>query len=233
MQYKKEQFMKLAVFDLDHTLLPIDSDKTWGTFCVEQGWVDGDDFALRNQKFSEDYHRGCLDILEYTEFSTKVLLGKTPEQLAAMYQGYFDNVVTPALLPQAHALLNQYRDSGDWTLLLITATNAFVAGPIAQAFGFEHWLAVDLLRTPEGGWVNQVLGIPSLGQGKVDRLLQWLEANGKSWSDVSDSVMYSDSINDLPLLSFVDKAVATNPDPALLAVAQERGWEILHLFEKE
>jgi HAD superfamily hydrolase (TIGR01490 family) len=132
---------------------------------------------------------------------------------------------------EALALVQQHRAAGD-QLVIVTATNEFVTGPIAQAFGVEELIAVRLERGPDGWITGEIVGVPSLREGKVTRLGQWLAARGLGWADV-EVTFYSDSTNDLPLLEAVDHPVATNPDVRLRAIAGERGWRILDLFKEK
>jgi hypothetical protein len=223
---------KLALFDLDHTLLPIDSDYSWGQFTAARGWTDPVEFTRQNDAFYTQYKAGTLDIYEYARFATAAFVRQGEAQSLAAHADYMRTVVQPALKPQALQLVQQHKDEGA-TVIVVTATNEFVTRPIAQALGADALMAVDLERdtAPGGsGWfTGEVRGIPSFREGKVLRVEAWLAARGLGWGDVH-STFYSDSINDLPLLEKADIAVATNPDDPLRAIAQERGWRILELF---
>jgi HAD superfamily hydrolase (TIGR01490 family) len=223
---------KLALFDLDHTLLPIDSDYSWGQFTAARGWTDPVEFTRQNDAFYTQYKAGTLDIYEYARFATAAFVRQGQAQSLAAHADYMRTVVQPALTPQAMELVQRHKDEGA-TVIVVTATNEFVTRPIAQALGADELMAVDLERdtTPGGsGWfTGEVRGIPSFREGKVLRVEAWLAARGLGWDDVH-STFYSDSINDLPLLEKADIAVATNPDDPLRAIAQERGWRILELF---
>jgi HAD superfamily phosphoserine phosphatase-like hydrolase len=128
--------------------------------------------------------------------------------------------------------VQDHQAAGD-TVIIVTATNAFVTRPIATAFGVEDLIAVDLVKddAPGGtGWyTGEIAGVPSFREGKVTRVDQWLSDRGLGWESVH-TTFYSDSINDVPLMEKADVAVATNPDARLRALAQERGWRILDLF---
>ena len=223
---------KLALFDLDHTLLPIDSDYSWGQFTAARGWTDAVEFTRQNDAFYTQYKAGTLDIFEYARFATAAFVRQGEAMSVAAHADYMRTVVQPALKPQAMQLVQQHKDAGA-TVIIITATNEFVTRPIAQALGADELMAVDLERdsTPGGsGWfTGEVRGIPSFREGKVLRVEAWLAARGLGWGDVH-STFYSDSINDLPLLEKANVPVATNPDEPLRAIAQARGWRILELF---
>jgi HAD superfamily hydrolase (TIGR01490 family) len=223
---------KLALFDLDHTLLPIDSDYTWGQFTAARGWTDPVEFTRQNDGFYTQYKAGTLDIYAYARFATAAFVRQGEARSLAAHADFMRTVVQPALKPQAMQLVQQHKDEGA-TVIVVTATNEFVTRPIAQAFGADELMAVDLERdaTPGGsGWfTGEVRGIPSFREGKVLRVEAWLAARGLGWADVH-STFYSDSINDLPLLEKANVPVATNPDEPLRAIAQARGWRILELF---
>lgn len=221
----------LALFDLDHTLLPIDSDYSWGQFTQTLGWVNPEVFGRQNDAFYAHYQAGTLDIHAYVRFATEAFRLRPLEEAQAAHARFMREVVQPAIRPQALALLQKHRDAGH-RIVIITATNEFVTRPIAQALGVQELIAVELERDAQGRYSGEILGIPSMREGKVKRLQQWLDAQGLDWDGV-ESTFYSDSRNDLPLLERVNHPVATNPDATLRAVAHERGWPILDLFPKE
>lgn len=223
--------MKLALFDLDHTLLPIDSDYSWGVFTQKIGWVDPVDFSRQNDAFYADYQAGTLDIHDYVRFATQAFRSRPLSEAQAAHAQFMREVVTPAIRPQALALLQKHRAAGD-KLIIITATNEFVTRPIAQALGVSELIAVELERDAQGRYSGEIAGVASMREGKVQRLQQWLHARGLDWDRV-DTTFYSDSRNDIPLLERVNHPVATNADDTLRAVALARGWQTLDLFEKE
>lgn len=219
---------RLALFDLDHTLLPLDSDHAWGQFTTTLGWTDPVEFARRNDEFFAQYRAGTLDIHDYVRFATEAVRLRGADAAEAAHRRFMDEVIHPAILPAARALVQQHRDAGD-QILIVTATNAFVTRPIAHALGVAELIAVDLARGEDGWITGAIEGTPSAREGKVLRMEQWLAARGWRWGDV-ETTFYSDSLNDLALLEKVDHPVATNPDPRLRALAAERGWRILDLF---
>ena len=223
---------RLALFDLDHTLLPLDSDYEWGEFTIRIGWNDPVEFARRNDAFYAHYQAGTLDVHDYVRFATEAMRLRGPEAATAAHAQFMREVIAPALKPQALALVRAHQAAGD-AVLIVTATNEFVTRPIAHALGVGDagLMAVQLSRDAQGWYTGEIDGIPSMREGKVLRMEQWLDARKLSWSDV-ESTFYSDSMNDVPLLEKVDHPVATNPDPRLRALAQERGWRILDLFKE-
>ncbi len=220
--------MKLALFDLDHTLLPIDSDQSWGEFTVRLGWHERDAFIQRNDQFYADYQAGTLDIHEYVRFASQAFCQRGPEVAARAHAQFMREVITPAIRPEALALVQKHKDAGE-RVIIITATNEFVTRPIAKAFGVDELIALELVRDADGWFTNEISGVPTLREGKVQRLQQWLTCKGLDWADV-ETTFYSDSRNDLPLLERVTHPVATNPDNTLRAIALDKAWPILELF---
>ena len=220
---------KIAMFDLDHTLLPLDSDYSWGRFTAGLGWVDRAEFDRQNEKFFRDYRAGTLDIDAYVAFATAAFLAQGQTAAEAAHARYLQDIIAPEIHPQAIELVQDHRKQGA-TTIVITATNEFVASPVARLFGPDLVMAVELQRDAATGWFKGLVhGVPSFREGKVQRIESWLAQQGLAWADV-DSSFYSDSINDLPLLERVNNPVATNPDDTLRAIAQNRGWRILDLF---
>lgn len=222
---------RLALFDLDHTLLPLDSDYEWGEFTIRIGWRDAAEFGARNAAFFADYQAGKLNVPDYVRFATEAVRERGPVQAAAAHERFMREVIAPAIRPEARALLQKHRDAGD-EILIITATNEFVTRPIAQALGVSELLALELERSPDGWYTGEIRGEPTMREGKVRHMERWLAARGLGWADV-DATFYSDSMNDVPLLETVNHPVATNPDARLRALARERGWRILDLFEEK
>lgn len=223
---------RIALFDLDHTLLPIDSDHAWGEFTIARGWVDPVAFKRCNDAFYEQYKAGTLDVHAYVRFATEAMRRQGAAPSIAAHADFMRDVVQKAIMPQALELVQSHQQAGD-TVVIVTATNAFVTRPIAAALGVAELIAVDLQKDgvagQQGWFTGAIAGVPSFREGKVVRVEQWLHARGWDWGDVH-TTFYSDSINDLPLLERVDLPVATNPDVRLQAIARERGWRILALF---
>ena len=219
---------RLTLFDLDHTLLPIDSDYEWGEFTTRIGWTDPVEFGRRNAEFFAHYQAGTLDVHDYVRFAIDAVRQRGPEAAALAHAQFMREVVQPAIRPEALALLRQHQSAGD-RVVIITATNEFVTAPIAQALGVPELLAMQLERGADGWFTGAIAGVPSMRAGKVTRMEQWLAARGLDWGSV-ESTFYSDSLNDVPLLEKVNQPVATNPDDRLRALAMQRGWRILDLF---
>lgn len=223
--------MNLALFDLDGTLIPGDSDHAFGEFMIAQGWVDPALHRRRNDEFYRQYQAGCLDIDEYIDFTTAAWRSRPLAEQQAASARFMAEVMAPQLQPPAFELLQRHRDAGD-LIAIVTATNEYVTRPVADALGVEHLIAVQLARDAAGRATGRIAGVPSFREGKIARVHGWLQGLGHRLDDFGHTVFYSDSTNDLPLLELVREPVATNPSPALEAIARDRGWRILRLFEQ-
>ncbi len=216
--------MALAIFDLDNTLLEGDSDYLWGQFLVEHNIVDGDWYEEQNQYFYDQYCAGTMDIIEFLSFQLKPLVDNTITELTCWRTSYLTDKIWPIILPAGRKLINQHRQQGD-TLMIITATNSFLTKPIAAKLGIVHLIATEP-EIADGVYTGKVAGTPAYQEGKVVRLKYWLDEHKKA---LVGSYFYSDSHNDLPLLSYVDHPVAVDPDVTLKAAAEQQGWRIISL----
>jgi HAD superfamily hydrolase (TIGR01490 family) len=222
--------MNLALFDLDHTLLPLDSDYEWGQFLVRIGAVDAAEFQDRNADFYRQYEAGTLNPVQYLEFVFGTLARFPRRQLDEWHRQFMQQVITPAILPAARALVRRHQDAGD-LVAIVTATNRFITAPIAAAFGVPHLIAAEAELDAQGEFTGGMRGIAPYGAGKIANTSAWLDTLGKSLDSFPRSHFYSDSQNDIPLLSLVTHPVATNPNALLRAHADAHQWPVLHLFD--
>jgi len=214
--------MNLALFDLDNTLLSLDSDYEWGQFLVDRGVLDRHTYEAQNAVFYEQYKEGKLDIHEFLGFALRPLAEHTPEDLDRWHADFMATRIRPAMGAPARALVQKHLAAGD-LCAVVTATNSFVTAPIAREFGVQHLLATEPERKA-GRFTGKVAGIPCFREGKIARVDAWLAGQGRRLQDFPESSFYSDSHNDLPLLERVTRPVVVDPDPKLAAVARERGW---------
>ena len=219
--------MRLALFDLDNTLLAGDSDYEWGQFLVDRGVLERDAYEAQNRAFYEQYQAGTLDIHEFLGFALRPLAAHAPEALGRWHADFMKSRIEPMMLPKARALVRRHLDGGE-LCAIITSTNSFVTAPIARAFGIEHLIATEPERRA-GRFTGRVAGEPSFREGKVRRLDAWLAGLGRRLPEFEASACYSDSHNDLPLLERVTRPVAVDPDERLAREAQRRGWERISL----
>jgi HAD superfamily hydrolase (TIGR01490 family) len=222
---------KVTLFDLDHTLLPIDSDYSWGEFSQQIGWTDPVVFKRRNDAFYAHYVAGTLDVHDYVRFAVQALRERGAAAYEEAHAQFMREWIAPNLKPEALQLVRGHQQQGH-LVAIVTATNELVTRPIAAALGVSELIAVELERDASGWITGEIAGVPSMREGKVVRVGQWLGARGLDWLDV-ETTFYSDSLNDLPLLERVEHPVATNPDPRLRTIALERGWRILDLFPRQ
>ena len=220
---------RLALFDLDHTLLPLDSDYQWAIYMAESGRAGDPAEALRrNEDLMNRYNAGDLTAEQAAEFMLGLLAAHPPHLLSAWHDDFMQRVIRPAMTKEAIELVEQHLKAGD-LCALVTATNSFVTAPIARAFGVQTLIATD----PEyigGRYTGKIAGTPSFKHGKVIRVNDWLSGMNKRIADFDESYFYSDSINDLPLLEVVTHPIVTNPSPSLRQVAEQRNWPVLNLF---
>lgn len=217
---------KLTLFDLDHTLLSGDSDVLWVDFLMDRGVVDRAAFAARNADVEARYKAGTVNAQEFADFYVGTLAGRTPAQWEPLRQDFLATQIVPRIPPAAIVLVNQHLDAGD-LVVLTTATNRFITELTAIYFEIEHLLATEA-ATEGDRFTGLTEGTLNMREGKVTRLHAWLKARGHALQEM-ESTAYSDSINDLPLLGAVTRAVAVDPDPKLRAQAVQRGWEIMAL----
>ena len=216
--------MTLAIFDLDNTLIGGDSDNLWGQFLCENGLVESDDFALRNEQFYRDYQQGNLDVDAYLRFALQPLANQPMETLDSWHRDFMKSKIEPIVLPRAIALIERHR-AMDHRLLIVTATNEFITRPIADRLNIEDMLACEA-EIVDGQYTGKPIGVPSYHDGKVTRLKSWLAQRG---GDMEGAYFYSDSHSDLPLLEIVDNPVAVDPDDKLRDRANEKSWPIISL----
>ena len=217
----------LALFDLDHTLLTVDSDEAWVEFLIEEGLLERARFERANHELLARYRAGEATSVEFTYFYLSTLVGREPSELAEWHTTYLERKIRPAISAAARALLAGH--SGDGHLLILTtATNRFITAPIARELGLENLIATEA-ETKDGYYTGKVAGTPNLREGKVTRLEAWLSERDLTLEGFRQSWFYSDSVNDLPLLLRVTHPVAVNADPPLSVLARERGWPQIHI----
>jgi HAD superfamily hydrolase (TIGR01490 family) len=214
--------MALALFDLDNTLLAADSDYLWGQFLVEKGLVDAETYDQANKRFYAEYKQGTLDIHEFLAFSLQPLTRYSIDELAELHDQFMQKHIISAMTRKGSEHIRMHKDRGDVTVI-ITATNRFVTGPIADAFGVDDLIATEP-EIIDGRYTGKVAGEPCFQHGKIIKLDAWLQDTDH---DLAGSTFYSDSHNDIPLLEKVSTAIAVDPDDQLRDKAIERNWDIL------
>ena len=218
----------IAIFDLDKTLIPFDCDEAWGQHMYAEGYANPN-FLTRQQWYFDQYDAGTLDIHKYQQFSLEATIQAGPLLAKQELKKFVDTCIRPCLTSSVLQLIDSHRQQGH-RLLVITATNVFVSRAVVDALGIEELLAIDLAVDAQGWFNGQIEGTPSFREGKVTRLQTWFAAQGLRRSNL-ELFFYSDSVNDLPLLAYVDHPVATNPSADLRAHAYQHCWKVLNLFD--
>lgn len=222
--------MNLALFDLDHTLLAGDSDVEWPRFLINKGLLEAEHYHRQNDHFYEQYKAGTLNILEFLDFQLQPLTRYNRDELDTLHAEYLQSHILPLIPNKARDLVAAHQVQGD-VVMIITATNRFITGPIAKEFGVEHLIAVELEQDDQGNFTGKPTGVPSFQAGKITRLEQWLAERGETLQSYDKTFFYSDSRNDLPLLEIVTNPVAVHPDDTLRAHAEAKGWPIMSLMD--
>jgi len=218
--------MQLALFDLDHTLLSGDSDVLWCEFLIDQGMLDPD-FRAIGEQVAGRFCAGTVIPNEYYDFYVGTLAGYDAQTLLPLRMRFLEQWIRPRIPADARALLQRHRDAGD-TLVLTTATNRVISGLTAAELGMDHYLCTELEQS-DGRFTGRTCGVLNMRTGKLDRLRQWLAELGQPEQLLKESSFYSDSINDLALLSVVRRPVVVDPDPRLESTALRKGWAVLRL----
>ena len=220
----------MAIFDLDNTLLAGDSDHAFGDFLITQNLVDPILHREQNDGFYQQYKNGGLDMVAYTEFAVSPLKGMARAQREALHALFMQNFIEEMMLPASKALIAEHKSKGDYCLIM-TATNRFVTEPIAHYLGVDGLIATEL-EMIDDLYTGKLSGAPNFQDGKVRHLELWLKTRnvtGQTPLDLKGSTFYSDSFNDLPLLEYIETAIAVDPDDTLRKIAQERQWKIMSL----
>jgi len=218
---------RLALFDLDHTLLSGDSDVLWCEFLMDQGQLPRAEFEARNADMARRYQQGTVTPQEFCDFYVGTLAGRSPGEWHPWRERFLDDVVAPRIPASALELVEVHRRQND-ILVLTTATNRFITELTARHLGMAHLIATEA-QLVEGRFTGRTDAVLNMREGKVLRILEWLTAQSLPHSLLDDAHFYSDSANDLPLLRAVGRAVVVDPDDTLLRAATEAGWPVLRL----
>lgn len=214
--------MALAIFDLDETLIGGNSPSLWGRYLGAQGWLDLQEFVPREQAMVRLYAERKLTLEEYLAFTLQPLAGRTPAECRVQADRFAAEVITPLFYAEAVECLARHRGAGD-DILVISATQRFLVEAICAQLDIQHALGTDM-EVVDGRYTGRTQGILTYREGKIEALHAWQHQHDRHTEACH---FYSDSQNDLPLLSAVDIPHAVNPDPTLRAHAEAHGWDIL------
>ena len=218
---------RLALFDLDHTLLSGDSDMLWCEFLMSEGLLPRAEFEPRNAEMAGHYADGSVTPQAFCAFYAGTLAGRSPLEWRPWCERFVREAVLPRIPASALALVDAHRTRGD-RLVLTTATNRLLTAPTAVHLGIGDLIATEV-EVVGGVCTGRTDGTLNMREGKVERLRAWLAVEGLAAAALAQAVFYSDSLNDLPLLTAVGTPVAVDPDPQLRAHAVARGWVVLTL----
>ncbi len=218
--------MRLAIFDLDDTLIKGSSDFLWEHFLIEKNFIDRKKYEDAQKLFNYQYNNGTLDIYQRQYYFLSTLCGIEFEKLKKLRDDFIETVIPNTIKPKSMALMDEHREAGDH-LIIITAASRFITEPYAELFAVHDLLATEA-KMDEKGFTGEVIGVPCFQSGKVVRLEEWLKKNPFT---LENSIFYSDSVNDFPLLDKVTEAVAVDPDEKLLKLAKDNNWRVISLID--
>jgi len=214
----------IVLFDMDNTLVSEDTGDLWGQFLDEKGLVNESEKKTR-EKLNGDYKNGQLDPIENFHFEIS-LLKKIPNQLKAQFQQeFFEYIVKPHISKTGLSLIEEYKDNADTIVILITATLSYIASPVAE-YSKVHDLIATEAESKGGDFTGKIFGTACLQEGKVIRFKSWMENNHIT---PLHTILYTDSINDLPLLNYVKEPIVVDPDKYLSQIAKEKSWKMMSL----
>lgn len=217
---------QLALFDLDHTLIDVDSDYLWGEYIVKHGLVDEAQYRTANQKFYEEYIEGTLDATEYNEFVAQFLTTLPMQRLHELREDYIKYEIEPHMRPKALTAMRKHIEQ-DHDVVIISATNDFVVSAIAERFGIEvAFVLATPLEIVNDRYTGKLTDKPNFQEGKLYHLQKWLDKRKAEGITYSKTYAYSDSKNDLPLLEWADVPVCVSPDDVLHAHALANRWAV-------
>lgn len=211
----------LYVFDMDETLVNGDCAMLWHEFLVEKGIVRNLNFIEEDQRLMRLYAKGELDMQTYLDFSVEPISHLSIKEIVELADLCVEEKILPRVFPEALTLLEQLRQQ-QHSVLIISATVAFLVEAVAKRLGVKHALGINLV-TNKNRLSSTILGTASYQQGKVTRLQQWCESHSTGFTAVH---FYTDSINDLPLCEHVDFAYLVNPCEKLAKKGEEYNWQI-------
>ncbi|HBC69322.1 MAG TPA: HAD-IB family hydrolase [Sutterella sp.] len=228
--------MKLAIFDLDHTLMPMDTGDSWVRFLVKRSGRDPKPVHDKLDEFTRTYRAGVIDIDEFERFQMQFLASFRRSDLNRYMAEFIKIRILPNVPEAARALVNRHREAGDMTALC-TATYTFVSRAVADVFGIDAVMAAQAEEGPDGEFTGRMVGSHAYREGKVVKVREFIEKSRRDGIRFDGFAFYSDSFNDRPLFEFVaslgGECVAVNPDATLRTIAAERGWKSIDTYDSE
>ncbi len=214
--------MPHAIFDLDDTLLDGDSDYLWGIFLSLRMSRDPAQWKQEMREFDRQYRAGTVNFNDYLAFAMQTLTWLDRNNLLATRELFKEEWIEPRVTQSARDAVQSHRSQGH-TIVVATATNRFVAEATSDVVNADYLLATEP-QTREGVYLGTHHNPPCFGPDKISHLHNQF---GDAFFLENETWFYSDSVNDLPLLSRVHHPRAVNPDERLRNHAQAQGWPIL------
>jgi HAD superfamily hydrolase (TIGR01490 family) len=219
--------MRLALFDLDNTLLSGDSDELWCEFLMDEGLLDRAEFAPRNAEMALRYRETDVTPQEFCEFYVSTLAGRTLDEWRPICERFLREAIVPRLPLSAREMVQMHREMGH-RLVMTTATNRVLTELTAQYLRIDDLIATEV-EVVDGRCTGRTSGTLNMREGKVERLHDWLREQGLPRALLDDAIFYSDSSNDIPLLQAVGEPVVVDPDAGLRALAIASEWRVMEL----
>lgn len=216
---------RLAIFDMDHTLVDADTPNLWFEYLIDQGHVTSESFRAQREHFNEQYNAGVMQLDDYIAFEVSMIQSVPLPTLEAWQEDFAKRYVMPKITQKAKDWVRLHRLAGD-ELILATASNHFIGQTVQQLLEFEHLIATNL-AIKDGHFTGEIDGKSSYREGKLHRTQEWIAQNGGS---LDQATFYSDSHNDLALLNAVRNPIAVDPDEKLLQVAEAQGWKVISKY---
>jgi HAD superfamily hydrolase (TIGR01490 family) len=211
-----------AFFDLDRTLIDINSGLAWAKYERRQGNVS----ALQMGQalvWSALYHLSVIDMERAFDAAISHYRGYPAERLDERTRRWFVDHVAPRYRPEAQMAVADHRNRGH-QLVILTNSSCFEAAVAAEMWGFDDWLANDFPTDDQGRLLGRFATPMCYADGKVTHAARWSDEHGV---DLDRSYFYSDSFSDVPMLERVGHPRVVAPDPRLRREARRRDWPIL------
>ena len=210
----------LTIFDLDNTIIDGDSDRNWGEFLFEEGIV-GQNYQEKSEAFYGNYYDGNLDIDDFLNFCVQPLKDNSMDRLLELRNKFIEVKIKPIVLTKAKELIIDELKNNE--VVIATATNSFVTRPISELFSVENLIATEF-EIKQNAFTGKVVDVPCFREGKLLKVKKWAESHHY---DLRRATFFSDSLNDLPLLDEVGKAIIVDGDNKIQSVAKTNNWECI------
>lgn len=211
---------QVALFDMDNTLIRINSARLFTRYRRERGEIGVND-ALRVSWWLLRYWLGNLDATVVAKKALGDYRGTKESDMIAMCEEWFGACVKPFITSAARRAVDEHRTRGDLLVIASSAT-PYITRPLLRELEMDDIVCSDL-EVRDGALTGDVLDPICYGAGKLEKVATFLRDRNLS---LDGATFYSDSITDLPLLEAVGTAVVVNPDVRLWLKARDRGWRV-------